>query len=558
MPNLFFQKFQQDISGIDLPGKFTFPFYYNPHELSIIAAQELQNYLETQTDFEHNFGLDKDQEGLVIGKMFGVLVVQNTIGELGYLWAFSGKLADQNHLPNFVPTVFDMLEENSFFITGIKKLTEINNQVEILENNPDFVNLSNTLKTQMALVAEKLETEKARMSALKKSRKAERKKAEQEITNLQDLEVVMNRLERESLQDKFVFREYAEYLENELSETKQNLNVFTEKINQLKDERRQKSAALQKQLFAEYAFLNQYKELKSLGEIFNGNPPAGAGECAAPKLLHYAFQHDLKPIAMAEFWWGQSPKSEVRKHGQFYPACTGKCEPILKHMLKDIPMDDNPFGINPAEGKELEIIFEDEYLALVNKPAEFLSVPGKQVTDSVQSRMSELFPNASRPLIVHRLDMATSGLLLIAKSAEIHKDLQSQFIKRKVKKRYVALLDGLLKKDKGFIDLPLRVDLDNRPNQMVCYEYGKTAQTHWEVIERRNDKTLVYFYPITGRTHQLRVHAAHSLGLNSPIVGDDLYGTKANRLHLHAESITFSHPISNKTVTFKVEAGFDW
>ncbi|MFY8009796.1 MAG: pseudouridine synthase, partial [Flavobacterium sp.] len=417
--------------------------------------------------------------------------------------------------------------------------------------------LSKEFNSQTALIAKKLEAEKIRMSELKKVRKAERQKAEQEITDSAVLENILSQLVRESLQDKFVFKEFAEYLEEQLSETKEKLNRFTEKINQLKEERSQKSAALQQQIFAEYSFLNQYKELKSLSEIFDGNPPAGAGECAAPKLLHYAFQNDLKPIAMAEFWWGESPKSEVRKHGQFYPACTGKCEPILAHMLKDIPMDENPFGVNPAEGKALEVVFEDDYLALVNKPAEFLSVPGKQVKDSVVGRVAMLYPDATGPLIVHRLDMATSGLLLIAKSIEIHKELQSQFIKRKVKKRYVALLDGLLKEDHGIIDLPLRVDLDNRPNQMVCYEHGKSAQTKWEVIERRENQTLVHFYPITGRTHQLRVHAAHQLGLNTPIVGDDLYGTKANRLHLHAESITFNHPVSKESMTVTVAADFE-
>lgn len=556
MSKSLFQPFQQNISGIALPEKFTFPFYYEPHELSVIAAKALQNYLENQTDFEHNFGLDAEQDGLVIGKMFGVLVVQNTDDELGYLWAFSGKLADQNHLPLFVPTVFDMLEENSFFLIGIKELNAINLEVETLESNPDFLRLTEILQTETALASAKLEAEKIKMSEAKKARKLQRKKAQAEITDSVALENIMNELVRESLRDKFLLRELTEYLENHLSEMKEKLSQFTNKINQLKEERSQKSSALQQQIFAEYAFLNQHKELKSLAEIFHGNPPAGAGECAAPKLLHYAFQNNLKPIAMAEFWWGQSPKSEVRKHGQFYPACTGKCEPILAHMLKDIPMDKNPFGINPAEGKELEVVFEDEYLALVNKPAEFLSVPGKQVKDSVSARLAALYPNATGPLIVHRLDMATSGLLLIAKSSEIHKELQSQFIKRKVKKRYVALLDGLLKEDSGIIDLPLRVDLDNRPNQMVCYEHGKTAQTKWEVIERRENQTLVYFYPITGRTHQLRVHAAHNLGLNTPIVGDDLYGTKANRLHLHAESITFSHPISKELITVTLAAEF--
>lgn len=549
----FFHSFQSDISEISLPEKFTFPFYYEPYELSILAAKELQNYLENQQDFEHNFGLDLTQKGAEIGKMFGVLVVQKSNGELGFLCAFSGKLAESNHLNYFVPTVFDMLEENGFFITGMKELTAINIQVEALENNPDFIQLSQEFQKETVLISEKLEEQKIKMSEAKKARKLQRHQAQQESSDSASLEIIMNGLVRESLKDKFLFREFTEHLESNISEIKEKLNQFTITLEALKEERKQKSAALQQQLFAEYAFLNQYKELKSLGEIFNGNPPAGAGECAAPKLLHYAFQNDLKPIAMAEFWWGKSPKSDVKKHQQFYPACTGKCEPILKHMLADIIMDENPFAINSSAGKELEIIFEDDYLLLVNKPAEFLSVPGKLIQDSVQERIKIIHPNSQ---IVHRLDMSTSGILLIAKNAEIHKKLQSQFIKRTVQKRYIALLDGIIEVDKGEINLPLRVDLDNRPFQIVCFEHGKKAKTVWEVIERKDGKTLVYFYPISGRTHQLRVHAAHPLGLNTPIVGDDLYGTKANRLHLHAEQITFEHPVTNETMTVEKEHEF--
>jgi tRNA pseudouridine32 synthase/23S rRNA pseudouridine746 synthase len=272
--------------------------------------------------------------------------------------------------------------------------------------------------------------------------------------------------------------------------------------------------------------------------------------------LHYAFQNQLKPIAMAEFWWGQSPKSEVRKHKQFYPACTGKCQPILAHMLEGIPLEDNPFTINHAESKVLEIVYEDDFLAVVNKPTELLSVPGKQVTDSVYSRVKLLYPKATGPLVVHRLDMSTSGLLLIAKSTSVHKKLQSQFIKRHIKKQYIALLDGLINEERGRIELPLRPDFHNLPNQLVCFAFGKSAQTDWEVINRTEHHTLIRFYPITGRTHQLRVHAAHPSGLNTPIVGDDLYGTKANRLHLHAESITFQHPMTKEEMTVTVEAAF--
>jgi len=550
-----FQSFKNDISAIAIPEQFTFPFYYEPHELSIIAAKELQNYLENQTDFEHNFGLDKDQNGLVIGKMFGVLVVQNRQHELGYLWAFSGKLADKNHHDYFVPTVFDMLEENSFFKQEETILNEYNSKIAALENSKDYLNCKEQLDSIKLQAEKEIKEFKQQIKLAKKQREIDRNKASIELSSA-SFEQLKNELIAVSQQESIHLKKMMFYWKQSIEVATQELNKYVEELNQLKEERRQKSAALQQQLFEKYSFLNQYGNLKSLGEIFNGNPPAGAGECAAPKLLHYAFQHQLKPIAMAEFWWGQSPKTEVRKHQQFYPACTGKCEPILNHMLEGIPLEANPFQINTASGKDLEIIYEDDYLLIVNKPAELLSVPGKQISDSVYARIKFNYPNATGPLVVHRLDMSTSGLLLVAKSSEIHKRLQSQFIKRQIKKRYVALLDGIISEDKGYIDLPLRVDLDNRPNQLVCYEHGKTAQTEWEVISRVEGKTLVYFYPITGRTHQLRLHAVHPLGLNTPIVGDDLYGNKSNRLHLHAESITFQHPISREMMTIAVDPEF--
>lgn len=555
MPLLHFQPFQHDISAIAIPEKFTFPFYYEPHELSIIASNELQQYLQNQTDWKHNFGLDENQNGLVIGKMFGVLVVQNQQKELGYLWAFSGKLASQNHHEYFVPTVFDMLQEDGFFKQEEAVLNQYNRKIEALEASADYLNCIQNFENTKNQAELELQEQKNRIKIGKKLRAEQRATAERELDS-NAFETYKNQLNSESQKESITLKKMTQYWNHKIDFASQELADFTNKIDLLKEERRQKSNALQQQLFYNYAFLNQYGNSKSLGELFDGNPPAGAGECAAPKLLHYAFQHQLKPIAMAEFWWGQSPKSEVRKHQQFYPACTGKCEPILGHMLEGIVMDENPFKMNTAIGKEIAIVYEDEYLVVVDKPAEFLSVPGKQVTDSVYSRMKLRYPSATGPLVVHRLDMSTSGLLLVAKSSEIHKNLQSQFIKRQIKKRYVALLNGIITENHGVIDLPLRVDLDNRPNQLVCYDYGKPAQTKWEIIKQFDGKTLVYFYPITGRTHQLRVHAAHPLGLNTAIVGDDLYGTKANRLHLHAESITFQHPITKEIMTVSVEADF--
>ena len=555
MSKSLFQPFKTNISGIALPEKFTFPFYYEPHELSIIAANELQSYLETQTDFEHNFGLKENQEGLVIGKMFGVLVCQNQEGKLGYLWAFSGKLAGVNHHPYFVPTIFDMLHEDGFFRKEEEVLNAINRQIEILENSDELLNAKRKLENTKKEAVTDIQNQKDKIKRLK----IERDEKRNSFANLSasEIEQLEQELSEESKKESILLKKMTKYWNFQIENAQKDVNLLLDEINQLKEERRQKSGSLQQKLFAEYSFLNPFGERKSIGEIFNNNPPAGAGECAAPKLLHYAFEHHLKPIAMAEFWWGQSPKSEIRKHKQFYPACKSKCEPILlSHMLKGLEIEANPFQENPAEGKNIEIVFEDEVLAVINKPAEFLSVPGKIIADSVYQRVKELYPNATGPLIVHRLDMSTSGLMLIAKDEETYVKLQSQFIKRTIKKRYVALLDGILQENDGFIDLPLRVDLDDRPRQLVCFEHGKKAQTKWKKIEIRDNKTLVYFYPITGRTHQLRVHASHELGLKTPIVGDDLYGTKANRLHLHAESLTFEHPTTKKETTICEKAEF--
>lgn len=550
-----FQPFKTNVSGISLPEKFTFPFYYEPHELSRIAAYELQEYLATQTDFEHNFGLDEHQKGLIIGKMFGVLVCQNQEGAIGYLWAFSGKLAGVNHLPYFVPTIFDMLHEDGFFRKEEEVLNAINRKIEILENSNELQNC----KKQFELIKKEASTDIQNQKAKIKRLKVERDEKRISFANLSptDMEQLELELSEESKKESILLKKMTKYWNFQMEKAQKEINFLLDEINQLKEERRQKSGALQQKLFAEYSFLNQFGERKSIGEIFNNNPPAGAGECAAPKLLHYAFEHHLKPIAMAEFWWGQSPKSEIRKHKQFYPACKSKCEPILlSHMLKGLDMEANPFQENPAEGKDIELVYEDEFLAVINKPAEFLSVPGKIISDSVFQRVKSLYPNATGPLIVHRLDMSTSGLMLIAKDEATYVKLQSQFIKRTIKKRYVALLDGILEEQQGYIDLPLRVDLDDRPRQLVCYEHGKPAQTKWEKIEIRNHQTLVYFYPITGRTHQLRVHASHEMGLKTPILGDDLYGKKAHRLHLHAASLTFEHPVTKEKMTITKEANF--
>lgn len=556
--------FKQSVDGFSLPENFTFPFYYEPHPLSVLAAKELQQHLQTQTDWVHNFGLIEGQEGLVIGKMFGVLVVQNSEGKLGYLAAYSGKLADSNHHAHFVPPVFDMLTDGSFFRVGEIEINQVTIDLQRLEINGDYLNNKHLLNAEIAKQNAELELHKKAIKEGKRERKIRREKAQQELDPIA-LETLLEELRKESLKEQYFFKDFTRNMKENFSHLQEKVDVFESEISRLKVLRKSMSNALQKRLFDEYHFLNQHGEIKSLHEIFKNyadkiegadGPPAGAGECAAPKLLQYAFKHQLKPICMAEFWWGASPKSEIRNHGQFYGACKGKCEPILAHMLHGIKMDDNPMMASPDLNITIDTVYEDEYVAVINKPAEFLSVPGINVYDSVFARMKQKYPNATGPLIVHRLDMATSGLMLIAKTKDVHQHLQDQFIKRTIKKRYVALLDGILEKDEGFVNLPLRVDLDDRPRQLVCYEYGKPAQTKWEVIERKNNRTKVYFYPLTGRTHQLRVHSAHFLGLNTPIVGDDLYGNKANRLHLHAEMLEFVHPQSGERMVIQTPAEF--
>ena len=338
------------------------------------------------------------------------------------------------------------------------------------------------------------------------------------------------KLRKESIQEQYYLKDKTTFWKGEIAHKEERLNSFLSEISTLKEERKRKSGQLQQRLFEKYHFLNAQQEEASLATIFSTSegikPPAGSGECAAPKLLQYAYLNNLEPIALAEFWWGQSPQSEVRKHGNYYPACRGKCEPILGHMLKGLTIDENPLLLNPAKDKELSIVFEDDTIMIVNKPAEFLSVPGKTIVDSVLTRLKSLLPDATGPLLIHRLDMSTSGILVVAKSEKAHKFIQRQFIQRTVQKRYIALLDGVVDVQQGTIELPLRVDLDDRPRQLVCYEYGKLARTKYKVLEIKEGKTKVVFIPITGRTHQLRVHAAHPKGLNIPIVGDDLYGKK--------------------------------
>ncbi|GAA4303857.1 pseudouridine synthase [Aestuariibaculum suncheonense] len=542
-----------------MPEKFTFPFYYEPHPLCIEAAKDLQQYLESQTEFVHNFGLDANMEGLVIGKMFGVMVVKNQAGDLGYLAAFSGKLAESNYLNGFVPPIYNTLNTDGFYKKGEAELNTLNRRIETLEAATELKEAKDILKQSKDEAEAEIHAHKALMKAEKKRRNQERDKAKQ-VMSEDAFQKLFDELKEKSIGYQLQLKYLKYHWEQKINEAEEVLNRLQQPINDLKAQRAAQSAGLQKRIHEQYQFLNAHGETKDLLDVFQDTtspvPPAGSGECAAPKLFQYAYENGFEPIAMAEFWWGASPKSEVRQHKQFYPSCRSKCEPILGHMMQGLKVDENPIEQSISYEADLEIVYEDEYLLLVNKPHEFLSVPGKTFSESVLTKMKTYLPKAKGPLLVHRLDMSTSGLLLVAKSERIHKHLQKQFIERSVKKRYVALLDGELKTKSGQINLPLRVDLDNRPQQLVCYEHGKPAVTNFEVQAIENGKTRIHFYPVTGRTHQLRVHAAHSKGLHMPIIGDDLYGVKTNRLHLHAEQLTFTHPVTKEVLTITFEAPF--
>ena len=542
----------------ELPFRFTFPFYYRPHPLSIYAAEEVMSLLE-RSNFQHNFGLDPNKKGLVIGKMFGILLIKSQNGKIGYLKAFSGKLANSNIHEGFVPPIFDMLQSNGFYIQGEKELIQLNHAIVALEESERYKELQRKLSEVEVEKTNDIQNFRTLMAKNKADRKRQREEAILHLSTT-EYEQLQAQLIQQSHYDQYLLKQKRVFWQLQIDETEKKLEEELEKINELKEQRKQKSNALQQRLFSQYNFLNKSGERKNVKEIFenilSGNPPSGAGECATPKLLQYAFLHELEPLAMAEFWWGASPISEIRKHRQFYPACRGKCEPILQHMLKGIELDPNPMQEVRAIESDLEILLEDEHIIVINKPTEMLSVPGKTPQISVLDILKKRYPFATGPLLVHRLDMSTSGILLAAKTKEAHQNLQAQFIKKTVLKKYTALLEGLLKMDSGEINLPLRVDLENRPHQLVCFEYGKPAKTLWKKLKEVNHKTRVEMIPVTGRTHQLRVHAAHSLGLNMPIFGDDLYGHIANRLHLHANSLTFKHPITKQITTIECPAPF--
>ena len=530
--------FKQNIEGISLPEKFTFPFHYTPHPLTRIAADEVRSYLSTRLDWQDEIGK---------GKMFGVLIVKTSDGGIGYLAAFSGNLAGSNMHDFFVPPVYDLLNPDGYFRKEEAEISALNRRISDISKSDSYILAKNELEDTKLQSSSSLALAKEELKKSKKER--DEKRADGNISP-EELDAMI----RESQFQKAEYKRLENSWKERLNEVGQRVKGFETEILLLKQERKTRSAALQLWLFRQFNMLNAKGERKDLCEIFKdtpqGLPPAGAGECALPKLLQYAYLHDLQPLAMGEFWCGMSPKDEIRHDGYFYPSCKGKCEPILKHMLVGLDVEPNPLAEDLFKDTPLEILYEDEWIVAVEKPSGMLSVPGKNDLDSVQQRLRLMYPDATGPLVVHRLDMATSGILLAAKDKDVHARLQSQFETRSISKEYVAILDGVPSQECGIIDLPICLNPLDRPRQMVDFENGKPAITEYKVELVKNGRAKVIFKPHTGRTHQLRVHSAHVSGLGCPISGDELYGNpdSAPRLCLHAARLVFRHPVSDKEI----------
>lgn len=528
-------RFRQDITGVEPPLRFNNPFYYLPHRLCVIAVDELRAFLLAD---------EAAAADAANGKMFGVLVVEDAKGGIGFLAAFSGLLAGRNMIDGFVPPVFDFLSPDGYFKCEESEISSLNTKIRELEtvcNSSSTDALKIAMEQELSAMRESMRRSKQRRDAL---RAAGNLTADEEAA-----------LIRESQFQKAELKRLTASWEMRIADSAKEQAPFEEELKILKEERKQRSAALQEWLFMQFRMKNAIGEERTLLDIFSSSrgtlPPAGAGECAAPKLLQYAYLQGYKPLAMAEFWVGETPVHEIRRDGCFYGSCKSKCEPILSYMLQGLDVEENALekGDNITL---LSVLFEDEYLVVVDKPSGVLSVPGIVGGMSVQQWLREKYLGTNELFVVHRLDMATSGILVAAKSIEVYKAMQQQFASRQVGKRYMALLDGIPVCNSGVVELPISSDYENRPLQRVDYETGKEAVTRYRIVDildyEGKQCALVQFEPLTGRTHQLRVHAAHPCGLDAPIIGDALYGTVGERLMLHASELKFQHPVSGEVI----------
>ncbi|WP_261883597.1 RluA family pseudouridine synthase [Vibrio pelagius] len=542
-----------------LPDRFTFPYYYAPHKTCELAMLDLQSRLQKA-------GVDGDS----FGQLYAVLLTQDlNTGELGYLSAHGGLALDESLVAllssiEFVPSAFEKTRFELECGGLINQVTEQAKQIESFEQLHNLAELNIRLElakeqsaTEIANFQKQMANNKTERDALRASYEASMQEIPDSFERTAQGSDLLKQLGAASSQEKRDLKALRVKWKQAIAELQSNIDTINTTLHDKRKQYAELADRLEEQRLSHYHFLNASNQTKSLLELLNGKEALeGTGDCCLPKLLNFAFRHNLKPLALAEFWWGRPPRQEIRQHGNLYPVCQSRSFEILEHQLEGMTLEDNPLIVNPAVGKQFDIVYEDKEIVVVNKPAEFLSVPGKFIEDSVYSRIKARYPDATGPLIVHRLDMSTSGLLILALTAESNRHIQKQFIERTVEKRYTALLDGDVQGESGDISLPLRGDITDRPRQLVCHQYGKKAQTHWQVVRRSEGKTKVHLYPKTGRTHQLRVHCAHPDGLGTPITGDDLYGYKRDRLHLHAGYLKLVHPTTGQWIEFEVPSAF--
>lgn len=537
-----------------LPTRFTFPYYYTPHPVCELAMLQLQQSLI-------DCGVNETSQG----NLYAVLLVQNpTTQELGYLSAFSGLqldpiLASQLKSIDFVPPAFDSEQFQSQNSANLARQSRLADDIEKLQKSHNLNALESDLETLKAESAQAIGAFQLAMAENKAQRTVLREQANQEkaFGNLESAASLLKQLGNQSSQEKRDLKALRIEWKQKIAERQLQVDAIESELKNRKQDYQTISAELEAQRLNHYRFINQATESKSLLDLLEGKDALeGSGDCCLPKLLNFAFEYGFKPLALSEFWWGLPPADVIRQHGNLYPVCQSKSFEILDHQLNGIELEDNPLIVNPASSKSFDIVYEDNEIVVVNKPEEFLSVPGKFIEDSIYTRIKDRYPEATGPLIIHRLDMSTSGLLILALTARSNKHIQKQFIDRTVEKRYTALLDDEIEGRSGDISLPLRGDITDRPRQLVCHEHGRNAETHWEVVSTKNGKTKVHLYPKTGRTHQLRVHCAHPLGLGVPIRGDDLYGYKRERLHLHAGYLKLIHPATGEWIEFEVPSEF--
>lgn len=485
--------------------------------------------------------------------MYGVLLVETPAGEQRVLKAFSGLLNGNSVVEGWVPPIGGrdrlVVEE----ACTLASLETIKQELIVLQQIP---------RQQYQALSDEFETRLQQLAQNHNRRKHERQHQRQlllETLNGTALEVAIEQLNEQSRQDGIERRQIKRQRDAVLQPLKDTIEQADARIHQLKQRRKALSRQLQAQMQASYWLTNFAGESLPLQELMpSRSMPTGTGDCCAPKLLHYAATHSLKPLAMAEFWWGSPSINGDKVQGEFYQACADRCQPLMGFLLSGLPQRLTIAEIGNTD--RVPILYEDEWLIAVNKPAGLLSVPGRysERQDSVLARLRYLLPDGMAIATVHRLDLETSGILVLARDRQTHRHLSQQFQQRRVQKVYEAILAGSVTMERGAIELPLWGDPSDRPYQKVDEQQGKLSITQFRVIAREGGYTRIEFLPLTGRTHQIRVHAADPRGLGIPILGDRLYGCRAKvgRLHLHARELCFEHPQSGQIVSLVAETPF--